>query len=324
MSTLTKTIVANSSLYSLKYPNLQMFRLDSPSTEVGTEVNPIDFGFCPAGQDTQLSYDILLYNDKGDVVHSDDAKDLSIQLIQMDVIESHVSTGVADQSYTVAYTPLSSVEVYVNGSKWALVQDFLGYGQYANVFTCNLTTGVLTFGNGVQGAIPPVSQTILIDYIPILNIFGKAVYYDKWVSIRSIGVIEAELTVLLEIAEKIDNSTVQVVHRPKITEITGVWDNPGKTGTNYFTGGSFNEDTGIVTLGTPFTGVIPYTDYKYTIQDDDEGGFTLMGYDLGHIFSNPIPRNNAKVLQLKVTVPATASTEGGVYLKVRLQINYNY
>ena len=79
-----------------------------------------------------------------------------------------------------------------------------------------------------------------------------------------------------------------------------------------------------MTLGTPFPGVVPYTDYKYKIKDDDEGGFTLMGYDLGHIFSNPIPRNNAKILQLKVTVPATASTEGGVYLKVRLQVGYNY
>jgi len=301
-----------------------MFRSDSPSTEVGTLVNPIDFGFCPAGQDTQLSYDVLLYNDKGDILHSDDAKDLTIALSQMDVTETHVSTGAAGQTFTVAYTPLSSIDVSVNGSKWSLVQDFTGYGQYAEVFTCNPTTGLVTFGDGVQGAIPPLDETILLDYIPILNVFGKGIYYDKWLSVRSIGVIEAELTVTLEIAEKIDNSTIQVIHRPKITEITGVWDNPGKTGTNYFTGGSFNDETGVITLGTPLTSAVPYTDYKYKIQDDDEGGFTLMGYDLGHIFSNPIPRNNAKVLQLKVTVPATASTEGGVYLKVRLQISYNY
>ncbi len=48
-------------------PNLQMFRSDTPTVEVGTEAYPIDFGICYGGVATNLPYDILLYNDKGGV-----------------------------------------------------------------------------------------------------------------------------------------------------------------------------------------------------------------------------------------------------------------
>lgn len=48
--------------------------------------------------------------------------------------------------------------------------------------------------------------------------------------------------------------------------ITGVFDNPSGTGTNYFTGGSYAAATRTVTLGTPLSGTTSpcYVSYTYT------------------------------------------------------------
>lgn len=44
-----------------------------------------------------------------------------------------------------------------------------------------------------------------------------------------------------------------------IQGVTGVWDNEAGTGTNYFTGGSVDAETGIITLGSAFpNGLYPY------------------------------------------------------------------
>ncbi|MDI6740301.1 MAG: carboxypeptidase regulatory-like domain-containing protein, partial [Candidatus Edwardsbacteria bacterium] len=62
-----------------------------------------------------------------------------------------------------------------------------------------------------------------------------------------------------------DSVTVTVVNIP-VNQVLGVYDTVSGTGTNYYTGGSFNPATGVVTLGTPYPnwGSSPvYADYSY-------------------------------------------------------------
>jgi hypothetical protein len=51
-----------------------------------------------------------------------------------------------------------------------------------------------------------------------------------------------------------------------IVTIEGVWDNYSMTGTNYYTGGSFDDSNRTITLGTPFASnkTICYITYAYT------------------------------------------------------------
>jgi len=307
-------------------PNLQMFRSDT-LVEIGTETNPIDFGFCKAGETTTLPYDILLYNDKDGSLNSDLAKDIEIELLRLFLTQVETSNGLPSQQFTVNYHPVVEDEIFeidVAGKKWRKVDSFTGLSEDDEVYTFDFTTGLLTFGNGVEGKIPPIGSEIKIIYTPDLNTYGKLVYEEQWLSVKSSGVVSHELHITLEESVKEDNNTIQVLNYPQVTEVIGVWDNPSKTGTNYFTGGSFDSNTGRVFLGTSFSGSTPYVEYKYKIQDDNEVGFTSLGNGEKHNFVNPIPSQNAKKLQLSVTVPSTASTEGGAYIKVILRIYYNF
>jgi len=313
-------------------PNLIMYRSDTLA-EIGTEGSPIDLGLCNAGETTTLPYDILLYNDKGVVLDSGDARNIQIELIRLYVSEEWVSDGSSEQSYTVSHIPVASdivEQTTVNDIKWRRVDDFSGLGSEDEVYKFNYTTGVLDFGNGSEGKIPPNGETIEIIYIPNKNIYGKQIYSDKWVSLKSSGVMTSEIHIGLAIPEesiKINNDTVQVLHYPKFINtnaIVGIWDNIGKTGTNYFTGGSYDIDSGIIHLGTSMTADIPYAEYKYEIKDDEEASYTLMGGGVKKTCDNLIPQDNAKKLQLKVDVPASAETEGGVYLKMLLRVFYTY
>ncbi len=56
--------------------------------------------------------------------------------------------------------------------------------------------------------------------------------------------------------KRIDQTKVQVQFKP-IVSVTGVFVNPDGTGTNYYTGGSFNATTGVITLGTPLPAANP-------------------------------------------------------------------
>lgn len=52
---------------------------------------------------------------------------------------------------------------------------------------------------------------------------------------------------------------------PKLLNVVGVWDNAAGTGTNYFTGGTFDPSSGVVTLGTPLAAAGPvYVTYHST------------------------------------------------------------
>lgn len=64
-----------------------------------------------------------------------------------------------------------------------------------------------------------------------------------------------------------DTLTVGVSVTP-VYSVEGVYDNPLDTGTNYYTGGSFNSATGVITLGTPYyDGNQLYVDYRYRINN---------------------------------------------------------
>lgn len=307
-------------------PNLEMYRSDTLA-EVGTLANPIDFGFCDAGDETSLSYDVLLYNDKGDVLDSDDAKSIEIELLRLYTTNQWTSNGNPSQSYTVSYIPVLSdieEEVTVDGTEWRRVTTFSGLGPTDEVYKFDYTTGELEFGNGAEGKIPPNGDTIAITYTPDLNTFGKTIYSDQWISVKSSGVMTNEIHITTEESTKIDNNTVEVLHFPIVTTVVGVWDNVSKTGTNYYTGGSFDGSTGRITLGTPLTAATPYTEYKYQIKDDNEATYTPLGAGETHSFDNRIPKNNAKRLQFKADVPSSAGTEGGAYLKAALRIYYSF
>jgi hypothetical protein len=301
-----------------------MFRSDNPTVEVGTLLNPIDFSFCPAGQVTNLVYDVLLYNDQDGSTNSQDAYDILITLQEMNVVESHTSTGLDHQFYTCSFTPIDSMLVMVDGTRWNEVSDLLMYGQYALVYTVDMTTGIVRFGDNIHGMVPPTSSVITLDYTPVLAVFGSTVYQQNWLSLRSSGTINYEKLVSLELPTILSSTSVQVVHKPIITEVVGVWDNPAKTGTNYYSGGSFDDTTGIITLGTALPSGLAYADYRYQIKDDAEGGFVPLGVGLSHLFEYSIPSQNAKILQFKMTVPAIANTNGGANIRVRLKLDYSY
>jgi hypothetical protein len=305
-------------------PNLQMFREDIPTVEVGTEVAPIDFGLCMAGDVTALPYGILLYNDKTGALDSVPARNIGLELVRLELTETHVSTGVASQTYTLGIAPIFSYTVTVDGEVWARVTSLVDYGQYSKVYTLDLTTGELIFGDNIHGMVPPNGEAIDILYAPDTAVYGKDIITDSWVSYQSSGVVEEEIDIASELATKLSNTSVQVVMCPKITVVVGVWDNVGKTGTNYYTGGSFNEETGVITLGVSMSAPAPYVEYSYKIADDVEAGFTPFVQGELYELSNPLPQKNAKKLYFKATIPAAASTQGGVNLKMFLRASYLY
>lgn len=305
-------------------PNLQMFRSDNPAIEVGTLESPIDFGICPAGSAHAPSYDLLLFNDRGGVLGSDDAKELVIGIEQMTNTQSFISDGSDYQVFNLALFPIVSADVLVDGIKWARVTSLSAYGPSAQVYTLNLTTGLLSFGDNIHGKAPLVDAVIDAAYSPDLNQYGKTIVSEGWISVQSTGVVSNTNTVTLELAEKLSNTQVQLAHFPEVIEVIGIWDNAEKSGTNYFVGGQVNTLTGICTLNTEFTSLIPYVEYRYTIKNDSEGDYFTLFSDSGHSLVNPIPVNNAKILKLKATIPALASTEGGVGLRVSLKISYTY
>jgi hypothetical protein len=305
-------------------PNLQMFKDDAPTVEVGTITTPIDFGICYGGHVVDLPYDILLYNDKGNILGADDVRNLSIELVTMSVTIEYISDGSVNQHYELSLMPLSTIEILVNGTKWAQVGSLSSYAQSAQVYTCNMTTGEIDFGDNVHGKAPSNLDVITVEINPDLDEYGKTIYAEQWISIASSGIISSTKHIDLELATKNSNTIITVAHCPRITGITGVWDNPSKTGTNYFTGGTYNADTGLIGLGTPLIAALPYVEYDYTIKDEAIMDYSPIGVGVPVIFSNPIPNNNAKYLQLRATIPDDADTVGGVSLKIRLKLIYEY
>lgn len=305
-------------------PNLQMFRSDNTSIEVGTYLNPIDFGICKAGEKVQLEYDCLLFNDKTGVDSSEDASNIEISLDRMDLTVEIISDGSVSQYYTLPKIPIIDGTVLVNSELWTRVESFSGQSPTAKVYTLNYTTGELSFGDDIQGAVPPNGQTIEITYTPDSPEYGKFLDEGLWFSVMSNGVVSSAKTVSVELASKISNTQVQLRKYPTVVSVVGVWDNILKTGVNYYTGGSFNPNTGYVTLGTDFEGTEPYIEYSYAVCDDGNLADTTISSVYSKKLEGHIPSRNAKRLRFFLSIPADVDTLGGISVKVYVKVNYTY
>jgi alpha-N-arabinofuranosidase len=77
-----------------------------------------------------------------------------------------VSTGGADQSFQVAYPPVvsGSATVMVGGTAWTSVSSLSTAGSSAENYTLDPSTGTITFGDDVHGAIPASGAVVTASY----------------------------------------------------------------------------------------------------------------------------------------------------------------
>jgi alpha-L-arabinofuranosidase len=77
------------------------------------------------------------------------------------------SSGDANQSFNVAYPPVSSGSqtIYVGGQAWTEVSSLAGAAPTADVYTINDATGQITFGDGAHGAIPASGAQVTATYV---------------------------------------------------------------------------------------------------------------------------------------------------------------
>ena len=317
--------------------HLQIFTSADLINEIGTTANPIIFVSANAGQTTlHPSNPFLLYNDKDGSLDSTDAKSITLEVLEQQIVNELVgiSNGGLSQIFTVAFSPIiqndneNSVTVMVGSVIWTEVQSFVGYGNTDKVFIVNYTAGTITFGNGVNGMIPPNGQNIFVTYSPDTTTYGVEARDEGWLGVQSTDVVRNNQTLSLSLETATDSTHVQLSHTPLVSvgAITGIWliTDTHRFGTNYFTGGSYNALSGLVTLGTALPGgtIQVLVDYSYTISDDAESGFTQLGLHVQHTFTNPIPSKNAKKLNFQVVIPSGTSPTNGVKVKFRLRITY--
>lgn len=305
------------------------------TTEYGTIGNPVNFANGVAGTIVEHPLNpFYLWNDKGGVLNSVPASSLVIEVLDMWIEDENMGTsdGTANQTFTSDVFPIvdnseaSEIVVKVGTTTWTRVGSLVGQVGTAQVYTINPTTGVVAFGNGVEGAIPTNGLVIYLTYMPETLPYGKDVYEDTWLEVKSLGTTLNQVNVVDEQQISIDTTHVMVANT-EVTVATGVWlsTDTGHTGTNYYTGGSYDSTTGIFTLGTPLpsanTPVL--INYTYQMRDDLESTYTPIGKNTSHSFTYPIPQNNAKLLYFRLNVPATATSSGGSNVNFRIRVTYN-
>jgi len=303
--------------------------------EIGITGNPIIFTGVIAGEEYQHPNNpFYLWNDKGGISGSVDAKNITLSVLGLNIVDEMVgmSDGSPSQTFTVAYFPIVSddannpVTVKVNGVLWTEQFILTGASSSDEIYTVDYNTGAVQFGDNIHGKIPLIGSTIEVTYTPDKTEFGAEVQEFAWLGVRSSGVISNEVPVLLERQTSSDEYHVFAAH-PLMVAVTGVYLNTDshRLGTNYYTGGTFNATTGYVTLGTmlPDPNTIVLIDYTYTIVDDAEASFTQIGGSIAHTFLNPLPSNNAKQVSLRIVAPATASPSGPLNLRFRIRLDFN-
>jgi hypothetical protein len=84
-----------------------------------------------------------------------------------------------------------------------------------------------------------------------------------------LGTPKADRTALINSEESWPSDTLTLtVSVTPVASVAGVYDNPLDTGANYYTGGSFDPASGLITLGTPYYGGAQlYADYYYRINN---------------------------------------------------------
>ena len=316
---------------------LKLFKSTDLVNEVGTDANPLLFDPAEAGESTlHPDNPFLLYNDKDGAFDSVDAKNIGVEVFEMQLVDEHVGTsdGLANQVFSVAFPPViaedsnNPVQVLVGVTEWAEVDSFAGASNTDEVFVVDYELGTVTFGNGVNGAIPALGEEIYVTYSPATATFGIEARDDGWLGVQSTDVDANDRVVLLQPSSVLDTTHVQVAHVPLINTlgVQGVFltSDPNRLATEYFAGGSYNDVTGVITLGTPLDpGVTEVlVDYTYTIADDSESLFTQLSRNVSHEFLNPIPSRNAKKINFQVVIPSGASPTNGVKVKFRLRITY--
>jgi alpha-L-arabinofuranosidase len=77
-----------------------------------------------------------------------------------------LSTGAANQTFYASAPPVapSSQTLYVGGTAWQPVTDLSSAGPSDQVYAIDDSTGEITFGDGVNGAIPPSGSQITLSY----------------------------------------------------------------------------------------------------------------------------------------------------------------
>jgi len=307
-------------------------RLYVGAVEYGTIGNPISFGTVTAGQVSEHSLNpFYLWNDKGGGLGSLPAKEIEIQVLDMWFQDENMGTsnGSPSQAFTCDVIPVvddtANIAVKVGTEVWARVSNFIGQANTAKVYTFNATTGVVTFGDGVNGKIPTNGLIIYITYMPDKLMYGKEIYDNTWLEIKSSGTTSNVISVVDELLQS-DNTTLVTLANPKILSVDGVWllSDPLHAGTNYYTGGSFDAYTGLVTLGTPLAEerMAVFVNYTYTIVDENESAYVPIGRDTTHTFLHQIPRNNAKLIYLRLNVPVDATPSGGGNVCFRFRLKY--
>ncbi len=76
------------------------------------------------------------------------------------------STGAPGQQFQLYFPPAvpGTVSVYVDGQRWAPVKDLASVGPGARVYALRPATGVITFGDGEHGRIPPAGAEVTASY----------------------------------------------------------------------------------------------------------------------------------------------------------------
>ena len=76
------------------------------------------------------------------------------------------SDGSAAQTFEVLYAPVAarSVRVVIDGRVWTRVNSLSSAGPDARVFTVGAENGLVRFGDGVHGAIPPQGSQVRASY----------------------------------------------------------------------------------------------------------------------------------------------------------------
>lgn len=121
-----------------------------------------------------LTYTIILPGNEIRLDLSSITNHIDVNIVQ-GIIEYQQSTGTGDplQSFNFQNKKGSGIDnyfvnVYVNGKRWEKKESILdlGYREESCIIKTGQTGGIdLFFGNGFQGAIPPLGSTILVEYL---------------------------------------------------------------------------------------------------------------------------------------------------------------
>ena len=305
-------------------------RLFVGAVEYGVLGKPISFVNAAAGEITEHPLNpFSLWNDIGGVLNSVPAKDVTVIVENMWTQDELLgeSDGTANQTFNTFLTPIlitDDLELKVSSTIWTKVNSFSGQGVGAQVYTIT-SAGLVTFGDGVNGKIPSWGNNIILTYVPDLEAYGKNIYEGLWFEVKSLGTTANVVNVIDE-PQNGQGTTVVTVSNTIVTAVIGVWlqGDSDHVGTNYYSGGSFDADTGDLTLGSllPYEDAVVIVSYSYVMVDDLESNYTAIGKATSHIFTNQIPQNNAKLLYFRMNIPANATPSGGSNFCFRLKFSY--